>query len=260
MFGEKECLAVAETIPRWKETHEVESFDVDVNSRLLPHVLFAFLLNCAWNHAKRTGIGYEALGQGNMMWVLSKMQIAVRRMPVWGEIVAVETWGKRPERLYALRDFTMTTPEGEKLCSATSAWLILDRKTRRPQRLETWMSEFPWMPERSEMETDTKKVGEVRSVNPCREVGVVYSDLDVNRHVNATRYLKWIIDSYPIEQLTARSLRHVDMSFLLEGAQNDTIQVCMECRPKEDRCAVRRASNGQDFCRARIEWQNSGSR
>jgi medium-chain acyl-[acyl-carrier-protein] hydrolase len=246
---------VSSAIFSWKEKRSIESFEIDMNGKLHPFMLFAFLLNCAWKHANQTDFSYSALSDRNLMWVLSKIQIEIYRMPMWGEHIILETWGKSLEKLYALRDFAVTTVNGEKLCSATSAWLILDKTSRRPQRLESMMKSFPWRHERSEITTDVKKVAEGSGSRFCNEISVVYSDIDVNKHVNATRYLKWIIDSYPLEKQMKQMLKHVDISFLSEATLEDRVVVSIAAKDEGDLCAVRRLDDNQELCRARIEWQ-----
>jgi acyl-ACP thioesterase len=115
----------------WKEQRLVESFDVDLYGRLKPHVLFSYLLNSAWNHANGSNYGYAELMARNLMWVLIKFQMVVRDQPKWHDQLSIETWGKGIERLYALRDFSVRSPSGETLVSATSSWLILESPTGR---------------------------------------------------------------------------------------------------------------------------------
>lgn len=123
-------------VPDWREHRHIESFDVDSMGRLRPQTLLAWLLNSAWNHAKGTYYGYDELSSRKQMWVLVKMQIRIARLPLWGEEVTIETWGKRVERLYALRDFNVSSVGGTKAVSAASSWLVLDKHTGRPQRIE----------------------------------------------------------------------------------------------------------------------------
>ncbi len=113
----------------WKEQRVVEAFEVDVTRRLRLSELFSFLLSIAWKHALASGFGFQELAERKMMWVLSKFQMAVSRLPEWGEQITIETWGKRIERFYALRDFLVSSPKGARLASATAAWMILDKTT-----------------------------------------------------------------------------------------------------------------------------------
>ena len=116
----------------WKGQREVESFDVDTEGRLRPHVLFAWLLSAAWSHARGTAWSFQWLSARQLMWVLNKFKRTIKRLPKWEERIIIETWGKRIERFSALRDFAVTSAAGEKIASATTAWMILDARSYRP--------------------------------------------------------------------------------------------------------------------------------
>jgi len=241
----------------WEERRRIESFDVDIRGRLRPQTLFAYLLNAAWNHAKSTVYGYEELSARNLMWVLIKMQLIIKRQPKWGDQVAIETWGKRIERLYALRDFAMSSASGEKMISATSSWMVLDKTSGRPQRFHLKTDGFPWQPEREEIETDLQKVPELRSGKQVAQFRVQFSDIDVNRHVNSTRYLRWMIDSHSQEHLEEAELKAVDLSFLAEALPNDEVAVLSEGRGNTELCSIMRVSDNKELCRAQLEWRPS---
>jgi acyl-ACP thioesterase len=238
----------------WKEQRVVESFDVDILGRLRPQTLFAYLLNSAWNHARGTVYGYEELSARNLMWVLIKMQLLVRRQPKWGDRVLIETWGKRIERLYALRDFAVSSASGEKMISATSSWMVLDKRSGRPQRFHLKTDGFPWQPGREEMETDLQRVPELQSGKLTAKFRVQFSDLDVNRHVNSTKYLQWMIDSHSQQHLEGTGLRAVDLSFLAEAHPNDETAVVSEERGGGELCSIIRVGDNKELCRARFEW------
>lgn len=241
----------------WKETRLIESFDVDILGRLRPQTLFAFLLNSAWNHANGSIYGHKELLARNLMWVLIKVQILVKRLPKWGEHITIETWGKQKVRLYALRDFTITSGAGKKLISATSSWMILDRTSGRPQRFDRKSDSLPWLLGKDEIETNLEKVQELKSTNELGRFRVLFSDIDVNRHVNSTKYLKWMIDSHSQEHLEATEIKSIEMSFLSEAMPGDEVTVYSEESSEQELCSVRRAIDKKELCRARFEWRTA---
>jgi medium-chain acyl-[acyl-carrier-protein] hydrolase len=241
----------------WKEQRFIESFDVDTMGRLRPQTLFAYLLNSAWKHAKGTNYGHDELSARNQMWVLINVQILIKRLPKWGEQITIETWGKRIVRLYALRDFTIASGAGEKLISATSSWMILDRTSGRPQRLDQKSDTFPWQPGKEEIETNLEKVQELNSGKELARFRVLFSDIDVNRHVNSTKYLQWIIDSHSYEHLEAIEAGSIELSFLSEALPTDEVTVLSEETEDLELCSVRRDGDGKELCRARFEWHRS---
>jgi medium-chain acyl-[acyl-carrier-protein] hydrolase len=241
----------------WKGQRVVESFEVDREGRLRPHLLFAWLLASAWGHARASAWSFEALSARNAMWVLNKLQLRITRLPRWEESVTIETWGKGIERFYALRDFAVTSAEGQKLAAATTAWMVLDARTYRPQKLDDMKAGFPWHPERSEVDINLKKVGELEGGEVRARFRVSYSDIDVNRHAAATKYLQWMLDSFSLEKLTAKELSSAEISFLSEATLGDEVSVAMRSDAREDRCAVRREPDQQELCRAVLAWRTA---
>ena len=63
------------------------------------------------------------------------MRIKIDHYPVWDDRVRVETWHRGMERIFGLRDFRVESISGDTLGMASTAWLILDSKTRRPIRI-----------------------------------------------------------------------------------------------------------------------------
>jgi acyl-ACP thioesterase len=238
----------------WKEQRVVESYEIDMFGLLRPHVFFGFLLNSAWGHTRGTMYDYRALSDRNQIWVLAKLQMEIRRPPRWGEQISIETWSKGTDRFYALRDFIIWSPEGDKMASATTAWMVLDKDSYRPQKLERMKDDFPSEPGRIEMETSLKKVQELEGGTDRARFEVHFSDIDVNNHVTATKYLQWILDSYPLEQHMKKRLKTLEISFVAEAVMGDQVTVQMESLPDHDLLAVRRGTDAKDLCRAAIGW------
>jgi medium-chain acyl-[acyl-carrier-protein] hydrolase len=241
----------------WKEQRLVEAFEVDVKRRLKPHVLFSLLLNCAWKHASAAGLGFQEFSERKLMWVLSKFQMSILRMPEWGDQIVIETWGKRIERFYALRDFAVLSPGGGELASATGAWMILDKESYRPQKLEQLMSSFPWQMGKSGLEGTLRRVVESTNGKARIHYRVVFSDLDMNNHVNAANYLEWIMDSYPREVLEASQVESVEISFLAEATVGDEVAVHFEQIAGLEISTIKRVRDAKELCRAAIRWQRS---
>ena len=245
---------MAETPQVWKEKRIVESYDVDLCGRLRPHILFSYLLNAAWNHANGTRYGYAELSARNLMWVLIKFQMVVSTQPKWQDRLSIETWGKRIERLYALRDFRISAPSGATLVSATSSWLILDKTTGRPQRFDANTDGFPWQPQKEAIETNLKKVSELQGGREVASFRVHFSDIDVNRHVGSAKYLQWFMDSHSSDQLEKAIPQAIELSFLTEAILDDQVLVISEQRNESELCSLRRAKDSKELCRARIKW------
>lgn len=180
--------------------------------------------------------------------------MVVSTQPKWQDRLSIETWGKRIERLYALRDFRISAPSGSTLGSATSSWLILDKTTGRPQRFEANTDGFPWQPQKEEIETNLRKVSELQGGREVASFRVHFSDIDVNRHVGSAKYLQWFMDSPSPDQLEKAIPQAIELSFLTEAILDDKVLVISEQRNESELCSLRRANDSKELCRARIKW------
>ncbi len=57
-------------------------------------------------HADELGCGLDFLHRNRMLWVLSRIRVAIDRMPEIGETIQVLTYPTGTERLFALRQFS----------------------------------------------------------------------------------------------------------------------------------------------------------
>ena len=64
------------------------------------------------------------------------------RLPEWEDSIIVKTWPNGTDKLFALRNFDVSYPDGSHIASATSSWLILDRTTKKVQRPDSILSKF----------------------------------------------------------------------------------------------------------------------
>ena len=243
---------------RWADEYPVKSFDADTGGAARASCLFRWMLDAAWGHVIGTPFGFSELEEKGMLWVLTRFDARFSRMPRWTETVRILTWGTGVERLQALRRFSLSLPDGTPLGEASSAWLIIDRSTYRPQKLDGLMRHFPFVSEDRSGREVLEKLPKPDAAAPDRRLTVSWSDLDVNRHVNSARYLEWAMDSAPTSLLQA-GLCGFRMSFLAEARLRDEVSVrAVEGEDGTHLCGIRRPSDGAELCTARLSWRSPG--
>lgn len=169
---------------------QVGSYQVHPDGKISLTSLADFLQEIAWRHADSADFGRNLM-ESNLMWVLSRLDIRVKKSPTWGEKIQAFTAGRGADKLFAFREFLILDQNGEVLVRAMSSWLLLHTETKRPQRPEVVLparlfdpTQKPdWQPEKirilgEEIYQETLKVR--------------YSDLDLNNHVNNTSYILWV--------------------------------------------------------------------
>lgn len=206
----------------WTERVRVKSYEVDASGRLSFRALFNLFQEVAGQHATHLGVGFEALRQHDLFWVLSRIRVDIVRMPAWREDIAIATWPKGVERLFALRDFRMLDRDGALLVNGSTGWLLLDSIRYRPKSIGTLPERVPLNAHEHAIGAPLEKIIPPAGLAPVGEVLVRYSDLDVNNHVNNARYPEWIIDACAADG-HERSISSLQINYLEEAREGDTI-------------------------------------
>jgi len=77
--------------PVHRETFTVRSYEIDASGRIPIPSLFCYLQESASNHAAEYGLSMDDLRLKDLTWMISRIHIEVKRYPVWGEKVTIET-------------------------------------------------------------------------------------------------------------------------------------------------------------------------
>lgn len=207
----------------WSQHYNVNTFLVNPQKKLGLYGLLNLFQDTAWIHATHLGHGYESMVQGQTAWVLTRQKLRMDSWPKWGEDVEIKTWIRPINSLLAIRDFEVIS-NGYKLGECTTQWLILDLKTRRPAEKSLKLSP-------DEIRLDCPpfiEAGKIQQSSNSKELAQFHvrnSDLDLNGHVNNTRYAQWILDSVPHEKHSEFLLREYEVNFIAETKSGDLISI-----------------------------------
>lgn len=242
----------------WEDEYSIPFGEVDTKNEVFLSHLWNLMQETAWNHATHLKVGYSDLAKEKYFWVLSRLFIQMDEYPGWGEKIKVKTWLTGMGRLFALRNFSITNSKGKIVSAARSAWLVLDLKSRRPQRIEPLFERIlPLLDCPAEVE-EPEKIPD--AVHPREEnlFKVRYSDIDRHHHVNNTKYIEWILDSYPFEMHQKFHVHTFEINFLAESSREDEISIHTEPlgdSPPAFLHSVFRKGDGRELCRARASWK-----
>jgi medium-chain acyl-[acyl-carrier-protein] hydrolase len=143
--------------------------------------------------------------------------------PHWGDDLELKTWIRPLSGLLAIRDFEIFH-DGKMIGECTTQWLILNLETRKPAEKNLILSQNET---RSDAPThfNASKIFVKDNLKPLAEFNVRNSDLDLNGHVNNTRYAQWILDSLAVENHQQYILREYEVNFIAETKSGDVITI-----------------------------------
>ena len=205
--------------------YKVTSADTDMNSRIRLGALANLLIQSAVNSADTLEAGFGGLRQQKLFWVLSRMTIEINKMPAWYQSGEIETWPKDVKKILYLRDFIVRGQEHEIIAKATSGWLAVDVDTKTPRTFQGGQSSFfDKLKDRHALSYSPEKLFPVGG-GEIKEIKTTYFDIDVNAHVTSSRYLDWMMDTFPVEFHQQHVPVKVSINYLNETRLGETIKL-----------------------------------
>lgn len=210
----------------WFQNFKVESYHTNANGLASLSSICNYLQTAAGNHAESRGFGYEDMIRKQLIWVLTRLKVRMFRYPKWYENIKIETWLRHTDGLFAQRDFIIYGHNGEKIGVALSGWVAINIKTRRPQKQKDHETLIPALNDKHAYDGKLNKVellDDDAEQTPYKPV--LFSDLDVNYHVNNVKYIEWIINTYSIDFLKTNVVDEFEINYLKETLPTDEIAI-----------------------------------
>lgn len=210
----------------YTQTFRIAASQTDMNAQLRPGALLEIMQEVAGDHAELLGAGRPQLLDLNLAWVLTRVEVRMDRYPKYGETLTVETFPMPNRRMFFPRCFLFRDSEGLEIGCAGSMWVLLDLTARKM----VFNAEIAGrLPDNSDLTAPMGMPATVEEIAcpPVEHLQTpVYTDLDMNGHVNNTRYVDWCCNALGIDVMQARTLTHFAVNFnqeILPGQQIRTV-------------------------------------
>ena len=186
----------------YEETFTVRITECDLNDAWRLNSILEAMQEAAGAHSKLLGCGREELLKNHTVWVLSRCELHMERYPRSGEQITLRTFPMPVRRYFFPRYYLMTDARGELVGKAGSLWLLLDTRTRRMLAPGAVANLIPDNHDLSIPMNLPATVGQLQGEEFVSEYQPRYSDLDVNGHVNNTRYAEWLCNALGVDLMT----------------------------------------------------------
>lgn len=244
------------------ENYRITSLLVNPSGRIGLYGTLNLIQETAWVHAERLGFGISSMETAGLYWVLTRQVLKMKKWPRYGENFRVQTWLRPPEGAFLTREFSLLNDKNEEIGFCVTTWLALTRDTKKILPLQdlydwkslTWDRSCGLIPEKIPVEGTYEKMAKYRVRN---------SDLDINQHVNNTKYAQWILDAIPYELHQKLALTTYSVNFLAETHLGDEVQVERRCDSADTDLAQQgtthyrglRLGDGKILFTALLEWE-----
>ena len=229
---------------------------VDFQEKIKPTNLMQLFQEAAGNHAQHLGAGYSQLFEENLFWALSRIRVELIRTPKWGEEIRIETWPCSLVGPFFRRDFIFFDSRDEIIFRGVSGWLLLSAENMRPQRADRLKIELPFNEGKFALETFPDRLNG-SAETPVFSKKILYNEIDVNNHVNNTRYLDWVMDCFDSEFYLSHELKNFTLEFLGEMHWGDEVELRSGQEGSSYHIQAVNVKTGKAAFRADVEWQTN---
>ena len=172
---------------------------VDCFRRLRTSTLFELLQTASIRHTEELGMGREKTLDKGLLWVITRQHVLIDRWPLYDERITVRSWPGDTMHVLFPRYYEIVTKEtGELLLRASALWMLLDQKTRRFVFPENAGIVIEGAECGREIALPTAPKG--LPLTEEKPFAVPFSYVDLNGHMNNTRYFDLADDLLPFEQ------------------------------------------------------------
>ena len=187
----------------------------------------------------------------NLVWIITDYNMKIDRLPVFDEKITIETYAMSHNRLFCYRAFNIKDEEGNTIIEMVATFVLMDRDTRKvhpvmSELTDAFDSEFSKTmlrgPRFKELEGGVEQEYRVR-----------FYDLDMNGHVNNSKYLDWVFEVMGADFLTNHVPKKVHLKYVKEVLAGGVITSQYEQEGLKTQHQI--SSDGHINAQAEIEWE-----
>lgn len=181
---------------QFERKYYLRTSDFDCRWQLQPASILDLFQDVAGAHAAELGIGGAAMMEKQLMWVLTKVKFQVLAQPDMFQPVTVRTWPLAPSRIGFQREYQILGEEGELLVKGSSQWVLVhcEKRCFMPVK-DVYPMELDFRTEQM-FEGKMARIRDQETQGEPYRLRPGYSELDINGHVNNTKYANFVLDAW----------------------------------------------------------------
>ncbi|EHI69863.1 acyl-ACP thioesterase domain-containing protein [Streptococcus ictaluri] len=186
-----------------------------------------------------------------LSWIVTDYDISINRLPHFNETIRIETQAIAYNRLFCYRKFHIYDQSGNVLMDILAYFALMNPITRRVAQIPDdlvspyqapLIKKMPRSPKMKKLEKSVIQLYKVR-----------YFDIDMNGHVNNSKYLDWMYDALGDDFLQNHRPIHLTLKYLKEVSAGGQISSAYHLDGMTSYHDI--LSEGQYHAQAMIKWQ-----
>ncbi len=240
----------------WERELEIPISYVDFEGKIRLDSIFNIMQNEALNHSDKIGVGFKKFLKDNQIWVLTWAKIKIDKYPRFEEKMVLKTWLREQYRLFTIRDFLFSDESGHISVRASTGWLLLNAKTKRPERPKDLPETVKFLSGKKALNEYPKKLKDFEHYEKKGiKKKILYTDLDLNNHTNNSKYIEFILNSVFSENLKRKEISTFELFFFSDSRFMEEIECLFKEHDITTNILIINNTKGTKILRGDIKWK-----
>lgn len=209
--------------PIFTKEFDLRTSDFDCRRKLQPASILDLFQTVAGEHADQIGSGFDDLIKEEKMWVVVRTKFQIVENPVLFQRVRVTTWPLPPARLSFQREYKITATDGTLLVKGTSDWVVMHATERKLVSAKEVYPITEGFYTETMFEGRNTKLHDFETNLPGYILTPGFSQLDMNGHVNNTKYANYVLDAIDLQESELIDSLQIDFRHEVQNGQPLTI-------------------------------------
>lgn len=202
----------------------INSNDIDSSLHVRVSSLLRIMQDTVMQHTEILGVGTSETIDKGIIWVITRMRIDINRLPKYQEEVIVKTHPGPSKLFFYPRYVRFEDKEGNVLVNISSIWTLLDAKQRT-------ITNSKIIQERCVGEIDPLDLPLPEKIDINNELILIenrkirYSDVDLNNHLNFTKYVELFSDLHHTEFYIKHPIKNIVINYAKEIKENQCVDI-----------------------------------
>ncbi|RRF94415.1 MAG: hypothetical protein DUD27_09490 [Lachnospiraceae bacterium] len=205
------------------------SSDADSYRQLRMSRLFSMIQEISIAHTESLGFPRETTLDRGLLWVITRMHLLLTRPILYDERIRLESWPEPMIHMVYPRGYRIFDASEKVIGECSALWTIIDARKRTialPSQTNVIIPGFD-----RENELPLPQGLSAPDGGQTLERQVQYSEIDLNGHVNNTRYFDWIDDLFEPAAHEGGLYSEIQMNFQHEITPGAVIRLTSQTVP-----------------------------
>jgi medium-chain acyl-[acyl-carrier-protein] hydrolase len=244
---------------KYEREYFIHYYDCDNSFHLNIVNLMRYFEDIALLNSEDVGIGLDYYNKNNVAWLLYKWDIIINQLPNYRDTIKIITEPLGFSRFYAYRIFEVRSSNNDLLIQGNSLWFLIDTAIRRPKKISEEFYLGYHVPPEDRRELFIEDVNPPGKIDFQKEFFVRKSDIDINNHVNNTKYVEWALEMVPDLITKNYSLQRLKVNYKKETYYGQNLKVLINIAGDEELkiCLHKVVNEADDICFLETHWHKA---